>query len=138
MFSRYSSFDLLTGDVRPASPTGRSFAYEGDIRTSSRVAESNYKSARGGIRKSRAKTVKGKFAAAKRKGARLSVGKAGNTTLKKEVQGRKLTAGEVRNRTKARAAKRNAGTAAGRRTTRGIIGAARRQGAAGSMRGLGY
>lgn len=118
-------FDL-SGEVRPLSPTGRSFAYEGDITTGSRVSRKNVGRARAGLKKSRAKTVKGKFSAIKRGGGLTSKGAKGNETLRKQVRGRKLTTGEVRNRTAARAAKKAAGTKAGRQRTTQIITEARR------------
>lgn len=108
----------------------RGFHYEGSTTSAPRVSRRTVGLARGGLAKSRAKTVRGKRKAIVRGGAKL----VGGTRLERRAPRKKLTASQIRARTIARAERRGAGTAGNRRRTQQRIAAARRQGAVGSRR----
>lgn len=83
--------------------------YEGDTTGGARVSKATRDRARGGLSKSRAKTKRGKQKAVGRSGAGDSKGRLFRTQV-----GRSLTTSQVKQRTKARAAKRAARTPEGR------------------------
>ena len=112
------------------------FNYEGSTTGGRRVSKPTVRRAKGitgakrqkGVRPTRARTTGGIGKALVRGGVATGKGR-----LVRNASGRKLTGAQVRQRTKARAGLRNAGTAGGRKRTKGVVAAARRQGGPGKI-----